>query len=581
MKATRNLLLTLLPLAACAGPSLEVSAPELQDHVEWLADDAQEGRQTGSDGAYRSAEYLKDRLLLAGLEPGGPNGSWFQEFEVQMPPAPGNSKLTVNGDIISGVGTVAASPNQEATGTLIAAAYGVVFPAHDLDDFAAVDVSGKVVLVRRYTEFGFDASEEVKSLGNLRKKIRNASAAGAIGIILGTHPDDMKLGGEELTSFKSVQGAMPIPVITVTSGTFARLEKQSRRGVEVHLAPQVLYETRIARNVIASTPGTTDEWVVIGAHYDHLGFGGEGSLAPGSYKVHNGADDNASGTAMVLELAETWGVKYADGEVGERGMLFCFWSGEEMGLLGSAHWVEYPTVELGHVVGNLNLDMVGRLESGSVTVGSAATAAAFGPALEHAQSIMDASHVEMNLNVMAGEMLGGGGSDHMSFHKMDIPAIFFFSGIHSDYHKPSDTADKVTYEAMADLAIGLVAFLEHLQASPRQDFTYIKPEAPKDAGKGRRGMADGIWFGSMPDYGAMTERGMLINGTSAGSPAEKAGLLAGDIILKVGPVDIGDIYDFMESLADFRNGQTIAVVVLRDGKPTDLTLTFFPRPSGE
>jgi hypothetical protein len=487
----------------------------------------------------------------------------------------------VNGNRVRDVGTVAASPNEEASGTLVSAAYGVVFPAHDLDDFAALDVSGKVVLVRRYTEYGLEASDQLQSLGNLRKKIRNASAAGAVGIILGTHPDDMAQGGEELSSFKAVQGAMPIPIITVNSEAFAALEAQCGKDVEVLLAPKVLHETRIARNVIAAVPGTTEEWVVVGAHYDHLGFGGEGSLAPGSHKIHNGADDNASGTAMGLELAETWGVKLAEGKVGERGMLFCFWSGEEMGLLGSAYWVEEPTRDLRNVVGNLNLDMVGRLEAGTVTVGSAGTAAAFAPALEYSQAILDSGNVAMRWNVMAGEMAGGGGSDHMSFHKMGIPAIFFFSGIHSDYHKPSDTADKVTYEGMANLAVGLIAFLEHLETAPRSAFAYIKPEAPKDAGKGRRGMADGIWFGSMPDYGAMVERGMLINGTSAGSPAEKAGLLAGDIIVKVGPSDIGDIYDFMESLAEFKNGQTIAVVVLRDGKPTDLSLTFFPRPSGE
>ncbi|MDA0667469.1 MAG: M28 family peptidase [Planctomycetota bacterium] len=581
MKATRNLFLILLPLAACTGPSLAVTAPELEGHVEWLADDAQEGRMTGSPGAYRSAEYLKDRLLLAGLQPGGTDGSWFQEFEVQMPPAAGNSKLTVNGKSVKGVSTVAASPNEEAAGVLVSAAYGVVNPAEDLDDFAALDVSGKVVLVRRYTEYGLEASEELKSLGNLRKKIRNASAAGAVGIILGTHPDDIARGGEEMTSFKAVEGAMPIPVITVNSETFASLEAQCGKDAEVLLAPEVVQETRIARNVIAAAPGTTDEWVVVGAHYDHLGFGGEGSLAPGSHEIHNGADDNASGTAMTLELAETWGVKLMDENAGQRGMLFCFWSGEEMGLLGSAHWVDQPTLDLRNVVGNLNLDMVGRLEAGTITVGSAGTAAAFAPALDYSQAIMDSGNVAMRWNVMAGEMAGGGGSDHMSFHKMDIPAIFFFSGIHSDYHKPSDTADKVTYAGMANLAVGLIAFLEHLETAPRSDFAYLKPAASKDAGKGRRGMADGIWFGSMPDYGAMVERGMLINGTSAGSPAEKAGLLAGDIIVKVGPSDIGDIYDFMDSLADFKNGQTITVVVLRDGKPTDLSLTFFPRPSGE
>ncbi|MHC4379789.1 MAG: PDZ domain-containing protein, partial [Planctomycetota bacterium] len=153
--------------------------------------------------------------------------------------------------------------------------------------------------------------------------------------------------------------------------------------------------------------------------------------------------------------------------------------------------------------------------------------------------------------------------------------------LHSDYHKPSDDWEKVTYDEMADLAIGLVDFLERLAVAPRVGFAYVKPEAPKDPGKGRRGLGDGVWFGSLPDYGAMPDTGMQITGTSAGSPAEKAGLLPGDVILKVGKFGIGDIYDFMDCLAEFELGQTVTVVVLRDSKEVELTLTFFPRPGTE
>lgn len=584
MKTTCTLLSFLLLVGACAGPSAEITAPELRSHVKWLAHDGQAGRRTGSLGAYRSADYLKDRLISAGLQPGGEDGSWYQEFPVQMPPEAGEIHLSVNDMELKGVGTVAASPDAELQAELVSASYGVVFPSHDLDDYAAVDVSGKIVLVRRYTSFGLDDDPQIASLGNLRKKIRNAEAAGAVGIILGTHPDDVALGGEAELGFKEVQGAMPIPVATLDPEAFAQLERKCLNASlppQVALGVEVIRETKIARNLVAMLPGTNDEWIVVGAHYDHLGYGGEGSLAPGIHAVHNGADDNASGTAMTLELAEAYSLRAQVDGPAARGMLFCFWSGEEMGLLGSAYWVENPTVPLDTVVCNLNLDMVGRLEAGKVTVGSAQTAAAFAPALAGTQEALDASGAMMELNVMSTEMPGGGGSDHMSFHKKGVPAVFFFSGLHSDYHKPSDDWEKVTYGKMAELAIGLVDFLDRMVVAPRSDFAYVKPEAPKDPGTGRRSLGDGVWFGSLPDYGAMPERGMQITGTSAGSPAEKAGLHAGDIILKVGAFDIGDIYDFMDSLAEFEIGQTVTVTVLRDGKSVDLLLTFFPRSGGE
>ncbi len=579
-KAHACCLLLLLP-TACAVPSAKIQSSELQTHVRWLASDAQEGRRTGSAGAYRAGDYLARQLQAAGLEPGGENGSWFQEFEVTMPAQPGTNHLRVDGEAWSDVGTVAASPTEEVEGELVPVAYGVVSAADKMDDYAQRQVEGKVVLLRRYCALGCDDSEQAKELGNLRKKIRKAAAMGAVGVVLGVHPEDVNRGGAASVRFKDVQGIMPIPVVTVASAAFGALETRCQNSVlpvQVQLAAEVVKEKRIARNVIGKIPGRCAEWIVVGAHYDHLGWGGEGSLAPGVHAIHNGADDNASGTAMTLELAEAWSLRSKKEGAPARGLLFCLWSGEELGLLGSAHWVEQPTVPLGDVVFNLNLDMVGRLQSGSLTVGSAMTAKAFAPALDHAQAALKEAGSALELQVAGSALPGGGGSDHMSFEAVEIPAVFFFSGLHSDYHKPSDDWQKLSFWRMQELSVALMDFLDQTQTAALRDFAYIKPKAPEHGAKSRRGMGDGVWFGSLPDYGAAPERGMKITGTSAGSPAEKAGLQAGDIIIQVGDFEIGDIYDFMDSLAEFHNGQTITITVLRNEQPKELSLTFFPRP---
>lgn len=565
-------LLPLLPIVmvatACSAPTTpEIDDHELAYHVRWLSNDQREGRLTGSIQNIKVSHYIREDFRDAKLIPAGDDGGWFQYFEVDMPPVAGDSVLQIGNNAHNNVNTVAASADQTVTGNMVSAIY-------DVND--GVNLEGNIVLLRNNLNDG-----------NLRRSVRAAEDGGAIGVVFGTHPDDLMADYDGMIGFKSTQGKLALPVITVSPELLMDLEEQvGAAGPEglagVRLMPQVIREKRTARNVMALAPGTTDEVIVVGAHYDHLGFGGDSSLAPGVHAVHNGADDNASGTAMVMELAEMWGLSNVGPQPRERGILFCLWSGEEMGLLGSAHWVANPTIPLENVVCNVNLDMVGRIESGKVTVASASTAAAFGPALDHAQQFLIDRGYDLELDVLQNAMPGGGGSDHMSFHKMDIPAVFFFSGMHSDYHRPTDDWEKITYGRMAELGAGIADMLIRLQIAPRSDFEYIKPEAPKMHGGGSSRRSAGVWFGSIPDYGNEPEGGgMALSGTSPGSPAEKAGLVSGDILKKVGSVEVGDIYDFMDALGTFKNGQTIAVEILRDGKPLTLEMTFFPRPQGD
>ena len=540
----RITLLVLFGFSSCASQRAQISSVELRNHVSWLAADEQEGRAAGSPAAARSAVYLTRHLDAAGLMPAGDNGTYFQHFDIPAPAIEGASTLTIGNEIFD-VTTLSASPAETHNAALVFA---------DADD-----VEEKIVLM--------------KSDGEIRAEVREAAANGAVAVILAS---------DEAIAFDAVPGKLPIAVVIVDKQHYESLALDVfNDAVQVEVKADIQKQTKRARNVLALSPGTSGEMITIGAHFDHLGWGGEGSLAPGVHAIHNGADDNASGTAMVLELAEMWGANRGGPLPRERGVLFCFWSAEERGLLGSDYWVENPTIPLERVLANINLDMVGRVGESKITVGSASTGDCFAPALEAMQTYYATSEIDFKLNIMSGSLPGGGGSDHMSFHKKSIPAIFFFSGLHSDYHKPSDDAEKLAYREMAILANGLAEFIGELQLVDG-GFEYHKPQAAVDEnGEVRHVARANVWFGSIPDYGAEPlDGGMQLSGTSPGSPAEKAGLQGGDILKHVGDIAIFDIYDFMDGLAVFADGDTVTVKYLRDDELQTTELTFFPRPAG-
>jgi hypothetical protein len=550
----RWLILTVAAAAsACAAPrpaaDPQVTVEELRAHVEWLADDAREGRRAGTAGEKAAAEYIAREFKRAGLEPAGDNGGWYQEFEVALEPQPGKCSLTVDGRPMKGVGTLACSATGRASAQL-----------------TLTPTRGAVALI---LHSGTDGTA-------LRNSLRAATEAGAVAALVGRHPNELAQGPAAEIAFASAPGAIDIPVLTLTPHDFALLQESCAAGktVQVGVVAEVLRPTTVARNVLGRLRGSIEgDLLVVGAHFDHLGWGGEDSLAPGARAIHNGADDNASGTAVLIELAGEW-------SPGRQGVLFAAWSAEELGLLGSAHWVKNPTVDLARVRANVNLDMVGRVANGKITVGSAETAAGFRPALDGVQTELRARGIGLELAIAAGALPGGGGSDHMSFHQAGIPALFFFSGLHADYHKPTDDAGKLDYLSMLDVSAAVSLTLARLQEADAAALAYVKPAAPE--GGAREGRRPGIWFGSIPDYAAAPEGGgMQIAGTSPGSPAEKAGLQAGDVIRKLGDVAITDIYSFMDALAGFKDGDTITVTVLRAGQQLTLPLTFFPRPVNE
>jgi len=308
-------------------------------------------------------------------------------------------------------------------------------------------------------------------------------------------------------------------------------------------------------NVLAYLPGKTDEYVIIGAHYDHLGRGNFDSLAPSQIgQIHPGADDNASGTAGVLELARLLAPQ--KGQL-RRGILFASFAGEELGLLGSAAWVKDPTRPLEKAVAMLNMDMIGRIKDQKVYIGGVGTGSTLKAVVDEAQA-----NSGFKIEYSPG---GYSSSDHTSFVAKKIPVLFFFSGLHSDYHKPSDTWEKIDPESAARL-LGVVGKTgeELADADERPSFIVVAEDQPP--GRSGGGGGYGPYFGSIPDFGQV-ETGVRFSDVKPGSPAAKAGLKAGDILVQFGDKPIKNLYDFTDALRRSKVGDVIEVKVLRDGQP--------------
>jgi hypothetical protein len=323
------------------------------------------------------------------------------------------------------------------------------------------------------------------------------------------------------------------------------------------LALQVDIETTRATvsNVLAYLPGQTDEYVIVGAHYDHLGRGNFDSLAPSQIgQIHPGADDNASGTAGVLELAR---LMVSQNIRPKRGILFMDFAGEELGLLGSTYWVAHPTRPLDKAVAMINMDMIGRIKDEKVYVGGVGTGSTFKQTLE------DSSRKEPSLKLEYSQG-GYASSDHTSFVSKKIPVLFFFSGLHADYHKPSDTWDKINSKSAAELLDLVDSVAVQLADAPQPPAFQVVAEDKPSGTSGGSGY--GVYFGSIPDFGDGVD-GVKFSDVKPNSPAAKAGLKAGDILVQFGDKPIHNLYDFTDALRRGKIGEVVEVRVLRDGKP--------------
>jgi len=596
LRSTFPLPLLLLALGACHAPSsgpAPASAPEalrISQDVRWLADDARDGRRAATAGEEQAARWIAQRFEALGLEPAGTEG-FLQPFECPLPVRDGGgSTLEVRALdqrlVLSGEGVVPlfCSAGSTAEGRLVFAGYGIHDADLGRDDYAGLDVQDAVVLLVRGTPpdallpaapAADGAAAEnphggpppgARSWGGagaVFTKVMEAKRRGAKAVLLAQHPGT----AEEMIAFGEGGGAEArIPALHLSAARAEELlpgyalrvgqldagtpaEGVGERSVAVKA--DVLRASGTARNVLARVRGEDPTRVlVVGAHFDHLGRGGAGSLAPDEQgEIHNGADDNASGTAVVLELARC----LAAGAPPRCDVVLALWSGEELGLLGSEHWARNPSFPLASVVANVNLDMVGRAESNPVAVLGAGSAAAFAPILAQAGP---RAGFELSVS-LSGQ--GVGGSDHQTFLKREIPALHVFTGLHADYHRPSDDHERFEAEG-ARKVTNLV--LDLIDALPRQALAFVP--APKESTPGQAVGGFKTRFGSIPDY-AFPGPGMRLDGTSPGGPAEKAGLLRGDILLAIGDTAVEGIGDFMFVLNTHKPGDVLTVRFLRDG----------------
>ncbi|MBY0504706.1 MAG: M28 family peptidase [Bryobacteraceae bacterium] len=600
-----RILFLLLATSAFAASNL-IDANRYLENIKFLASDELKGRPTGSPEIEKAAKYIASNFEKFGLVPAGANKNYFQAYKITTSSKLGGKNrlsisqkskrvwLKVNQDYspfyFSGSGRV--------SGGVVFAGYGITAPEYSYDDYDGLDVKDKIVLVLRREPQEKDSQSKWQGTGmtshaSFESKVVNAKQHGARALILInnsiTNPSEAsdiqgftRMSGPEDAGIPYVQlkatladdwfAAAGRPLKEIVEGIDTDLKPRSFAfppAVRVDLQTDVQRVVREAHNVVGYWPGETDEFVIVGAHYDHLGLGEVFSLAPSETgKVHHGADDNASGTSGVLEIAR---LLTSQGKR-KRGVLFMTFSGEELGLIGSNYYSEHPLLPNEKAITMINMDMIGRAKEGRLIIGGAGT----GTTLKEMMEGLIAKHGDLKVDLT--EPSGIGGSDHTSFTSKQIPALFFFSGLHADYHKPSDTWDRIDVpNAQKVLALVADSLMALTDAPARPVFVKVEPPAgPQITASGSSSPGYGPYFGSIPDM-AGKDKGVRFADVRAGSPAAKAGLMAGDIMVEFDGKKVENLYDYTYALRQKKPGDAVVVKFIRKGQPESVTVTLEQR----
>jgi hypothetical protein len=564
----------------------EITVEDLKTNIEYLASDSLKGRKSGEEGDLLAAEFIRSKFENAGLELLYDYG--FQKFGLVTSAEVGEeNSLEVNNKSFEGEKDYlpyAFSANTEVEATVVFAGYGMEINKDTLqwNDFEGVDVEGKWILALQGDPDMDNIQSPFVEYSSERSKALTASDKNAAGLILVAGP--LFNENDELSSlfFDKNSSRYPIPILQVTrrlanqilsetGETVESLETkmleqkhpvQLTTNVKITANVNVLLKETETQNVVAMLPGTDpnfkNEYVVVGAHFDHLGMGGQGSGSRtiDTIAVHNGADDNASGVAAVIELAE----KLASEEKNRRSIIFAAFGAEEMGLVGSKTFTANPPVKTNEVVAMFNFDMVGRLDTttNAISIGGTKTA-------------IETEDILKDLNPgfeLAFSEEGVGPSDHASFYLQNIPVFFISTGAHSDYHTPGDDAKTINYEG--ERKVTEYAHVLVLEVANRDSaLTFQEAGAKFQRSRGGRFK---VTFGIMPDYAGLEKRGMRIDAVTKGKPADKGGMKKGDIITAIEGKKVGNIYDYMNRLQTLEAGQRISVDIIRDNKETVLII---------
>ena len=584
-------------------------AVSIRQHIEFLADDALEGRMTGSAGAKRAAEHIATQFAQLNLNPIGDEATYFQKFEFtagrriiagensfHITRQMHGSEQVMEFGVEHDFQPLSFSRNGVVEGEVVFVGYGLTVPGElgeGYDAYAGLDVTDKIVVALRYVPEGVEPErrQQLNRYAGLRYKAMQAREQGAKAFLVVAGPNSPNAGKLIPLDFDSSLADSGIVAAsisdTVANALFAPSGKnlkdiQSGLDVEnphflgqfplpdvkIKVVVSVEKVKKTDQNVVAllAPPELTDEteYIIVGAHYDHIGYGEIGSLARKDEEgqIHNGADDNASGTAVVLELATTLREAYQKHpEKFRRGIIFALWSGEELGLIGSTHFVNDPVVPLEKVAAYVNFDMVGRLRENKLILQGVGSSSVWTKLIEKRNV-----PIGFNLTLQEDPYLP---TDVTAFYPKEVPVLSFFTGGHENYNRPTDDPDTLNYtgiERIARLAHGIVSDLSSADERP----AYVRVERSQS----EEGSRDTLraYLGTIPDY--TTEgTGVKLSGVRAGGPADKAGLKGGDVIVEFGGQEITNIYDYTYALDAVKIGEPVKVVVLRDGKQVKLTVT--------
>ena len=594
----------LLLVAASVGHHARAqdAASRTKAHVMALASGASDGRLTGSEDERRAAEYIVAQLRRIGAVPLPGRTDYRLPFEFSAGARDGGSSIAVaqtrpgaRADTFVSrvdVEALSLSDNGTVSGPVVFAGYGIAVPesqGYAYDSYASLDVKDKIVLVLRYFPESADAKAKaiLARYSDLRFKALAARQRGARGLLVVTGPNSPNAGETIRMTFDTALSGSGIVAASIGARVADSLFAASGRAladaqraldpgdphvpgfelpdVTVTFTASVVREKRTGHNIVAYLPATSPStavakpWIVLGAHYDHLGHGEAGNSLAGkgeTGQIHYGADDNASGTAAVLAAGEALAKASR-----QRHVALAFWSGEELGLLGSAAFIGAAPIPIDQVAAYLNFDMVGRMQDNRLIVQATGTSPAW-------PGILERENVAAGFDLVVQEDPYQP-TDTASFNQAGVPSLSFFTGAHADYHRPSDTAEKIDYEALdrvAAFATAIARRVAALDAAP----AFAKVEQRATGRPGRAGVR--LFTGTIPDYTADI-KGLRLSGVIGGGPADRAGLQKGDIIVEIAGQTIANIYEYTYALDAMKAGQPTKVVYLREGQRHETTLT--------
>ncbi|MEM7101781.1 MAG: M28 family peptidase [Bacteroidota bacterium] len=528
---------------------------QLEQHVKYLASDDLEGRETGTPGELKAATYIFKVFQDLKMKPMGGNGSFLQPFEVIVGKDYGTNNSficskqvqTLDKDYLP----LEYSSNGSVKGKMVYVGHGITTPDGKHDDYAGIKkIKNRILIVESGTPDSENPHSELAQFGTIRNKIKIAESKGARAVVFIN--SDENAPDPEQDFGKNIKPSS-IPVLFAYNAE----KLLSLNGQKAEINVDLIADKRTGHNVVGMIDNNSENTIIIGGHYDHLGYGEFGSRYMGKEKkIHNGADDNASGISVMIELAKS----LSNTEL-KSNVLFIGFSGEEMGLLGSKYYIENPTINLEEVSYMINLDMIGMMKNRTLIINGTGTSPAWGNLL------VEAKPKAWGLELVTNES-GIGPSDHTSFYLKDIPVLALFTGTHDYYHKPEDDWERLNYMGMHLIHEFLRKLITASDDDGKLEFTKTKDKQNEG---GRRKFT--VTMGVMPSYSYQGE-GMKIDGVSDGNPAQKGGLEAGDIILGIGKFEVKDIYGYMDALGGHKKGQSVPVKVKRGEEILNLEVTF-------